>query len=203
MPLHQHVKRGHGACQTRLEILPDAVHDLLEVADQREPRQDGLDEPTIMPLPARAQFQVGGIPLGGMAGEITQDAPVLLKWPHERLKGRVMHSGGVTRPGHNQAALVQPPAQLAAHHPAVIREPLPPDLPEAAAFPYRMEPLDPVGVNDAQPGGSRQEALRPVLMGHEQAKEPGALGQVGEQRPVVPRQPAIKGAVADAFEGMP
>src|SRR6266850_6674531 len=87
MPLHQHIRRGHGACQTRREILPDAVHDLLEVADQREHRQDGLDEQTIMPLPALAQLQVGGSPLGGMEGEITQDEQVILNLPDERLQG--------------------------------------------------------------------------------------------------------------------
>jgi hypothetical protein len=39
-------------------------------------------------------------------------------------------------------------------------------------------------------------------MGLEETKEPGALGEVGKQRAIVARQPAIEGAVADAFEGM-
>src|SRR4029453_14813843 len=47
-----------------------------------------------------------------------------------------------------------------------------------------------------------QEDLRPVLMGHEEAKEPGALGEPREQWPIVARQPAIEGPVAPAFEGM-
>jgi len=200
MPLREHIKSGHGERQMSREILPDAVHHLLEVADQREHRQHGCDEHAIIPFPALTQFQVGGIPRCGMEGEITQDEHVFLKLPDERLKARVMHIGGVTRPGHDQAEPIQQQAQLAAHNPAVIREPLTPDLPEAAAFPYRMDQLDPIGVNDAQQGGSSPEALRPVLMRREQPKEPGALGQVGEQRPVVPRQPSIKGAGADTFE---
>src|SRR5712691_4301598 len=36
----------------------------------------------------------------------------------------------------------------------------------------------------------------------QETKEPGALGEVGKQCPIVARQPAIEGAVADAFEGM-
>jgi hypothetical protein len=36
----------------------------------------------------------------------------------------------------------------------------------------------------------------------EEAKEPRALGEVGKQRPIVARQPAIEGPVAHAFEGM-
>ena len=39
-------------------------------------------------------------------------------------------------------------------------------------------------------------------MGHEEAKEPGALGEPWEQWPIVARQPAIEGPVAPAFEGM-
>src|SRR5262249_38063923 len=39
-------------------------------------------------------------------------------------------------------------------------------------------------------------------MGPEEAKEPGALGEVGQQRPIVTRQPAIEGPVAHAFERM-
>src|SRR5712691_8785753 len=62
--------------------------------------------------------------------------------------------------------------------------------------------LDPLGVDDPEHRRSGQEDLRPVLMGPEEAKQAGPLGEAGEQRPIVSRQPAIKRAVADAFEGM-
>jgi len=39
-------------------------------------------------------------------------------------------------------------------------------------------------------------------MGPQEAKEAGALGEAGKQRPIVTRQPAIEGTVADALEGM-
>ena len=39
-------------------------------------------------------------------------------------------------------------------------------------------------------------------MGLEEAEEPGALGEVGKQDPIVAGQPPIKGAVADTFERM-
>ena len=42
--------------------------------------------------------------------------------------------------------------------------------------------LDAVRVNDAEHRRSGQEDLRPVLMGHEEAKEPGALRELGKQR---------------------
>ena len=51
-------------------------------------------------------------------------------------------------------------------------------------------------------GRGGQERPRPVLMSLEKTKEPGALGQAGEQRPIVARQPAIEGPGASAFEGV-
>ena len=47
-----------------------------------------------------------------------------------------------------------------------------------------------------------QEDLRPVLMGREETKEPGTLGEAGKQRAIVARQPAIERTVAPAFERM-
>ena len=72
----------------------------------------------------------------------------------------------------------------------------------AAAFTHRMDQLDAIGVNDAEHGRSGQEGLRPVVMCLEEPKEPGALGEAGEQGTIVSGQPAIEGAVAHAFEGM-
>src|SRR5215471_12640892 len=65
-----------------------------------------------------------------------------------------------------------------------------------------IEALDPIGVDDAEHGRSGQEDLRPVVMGPQEAKEVGALGEAGKQGAIVARQPAIEGPVAHAFEGM-
>src|SRR6267154_2527724 len=76
------------------------------------------------------------------------------------------------------------------------------DLLRAAAFTHRMDQLDPIRVNDAEHRWGGQKGLRPVLMGLQEAKEPGALGEAGEQGTIVYGQPAIEGAVAHAFERM-
>ena len=65
-----------------------------------------------------------------------------------------------------------------------------------------MDQLDAVGVNTPQHRRGGQEDLRPVLMGPEETKEPGALKEPGKQRPIVAREPPIKRPVASAFEGM-
>src|SRR5215470_13374948 len=84
----------------------------------------------------------------------------------------------------------------------MVGEAFPADLLGAAAFAYRVDQLNPIRVDDAEHGRSGQESLRPVVMGLEETKEPGALGEAGKQCPIVARQPAIEGAVAHAFEGM-
>ena len=45
--------------------------------------------------------------------------------------------------------------------------------------------LDAIGVDDPEHRRSSQEILGPVLMGREETKEPGALGEPGKQRPIV------------------
>src|SRR5262245_60444794 len=84
----------------------------------------------------------------------------------------------------------------------MVRHPFTTDLLGTAAFAHGVEQLDPVGVDAPEHGHGGQEDLRPVLMGHEEAKEPGALGEPREQRPIVACQPAIERPVAPAFEGM-
>ena len=59
-----------------------------------------------------------------------------------------------------------------------------------------------IGVDDAEHGRRGQEAPRPVVMGLQKTKEPGPLGEVGKQRPIIACQPPREGSVADAFERM-
>src|SRR5262245_415825 len=73
MPLDQHIEDGHGADEARLKIGPAPVHDLFEMADQRQHGEDRLDEHAVLPLPARTELEVGGVALGGMETGITQD----------------------------------------------------------------------------------------------------------------------------------
>jgi hypothetical protein len=48
--IEQQVKGRHGEGKPGVEIRPDSVHDLLEMGDEREHRQHGLDEYTVVPL---------------------------------------------------------------------------------------------------------------------------------------------------------
>jgi hypothetical protein len=106
------------------------------------------------------------------------------------------------RPPHNQPPWIEEPAEFAADTPAVVRHAFAADLLRAPALAHRMDELNAVGVDDTQHRWDGQEDFRPVVMRLEEPKEPGPLGEVGTQGPIVACQPAIEGAVAHAFEGM-
>src|SRR4029453_14157027 len=83
MPLDQHIEGGHGERQPGLEIGPHAVHDLLEMADERHHRRYGPPQDSVPPPPALTQFQVGRIALRGMEAGITQDNHLFFELPNE------------------------------------------------------------------------------------------------------------------------
>lgn len=76
------------------------------------------------------------------------------------------------------------------------------DLGRAVPLPNRMNQLDAVTVHHPQEGGRRQEQQGPLPVSLELPKQPGALGQVGKQRLVISRQPAIERSVADPLQGV-
>jgi hypothetical protein len=100
--LDQHIEGGHGEGQTCLKIRPAPVHDLFDMADERQHREHPLDEHTVLPLAALTQFEVARIALRGMEAGITQDNHALLKLPNQPLERVIRDIGGVTRPRHDQ-----------------------------------------------------------------------------------------------------
>src|SRR5215471_16207553 len=78
VPPDQHIEGRHGEGQPCLKIRPAPVHDLFEVHDQRQHGEHRLHQHAVLPLPARTQFEVGGIALGSMETGVAEDnhAPV-------------------------------------------------------------------------------------------------------------------------------
>src|SRR5712692_1386702 len=169
MPLDQHVEGRHGKGQTRLKIRPHAVHDFLEVADERQHREDRLHEHTVLPRATLTQFEVGRITLRGMEAGVTQDNHLLFELPNEPLKGIVRHIGCVTCPPHDQPPLIEQQTEFASDDPAVVRHAFAADLLRAPTLSDGMDQFDAVGVDDAEHGRSSQEDLRPGLMRPEEA----------------------------------
>src|SRR5215471_5316460 len=202
MPLNQHIEDCHGKGQPCLKIGPAPMHHLLQMTNEREHREHGLHQHTVFPLPARTQFQVGGIALRGVEAGITQDNHPPIHLLHQPLKGVVRSIGGGTRPSHDQPPLIEEQAEFPPDNPAMIGEAFPADLLRAAALAHGVDQLDPIGVDDPEHGRGGQERPRPVLMGLQETKEPRPLGQTGEQCPIVARQPAIERTIPDPFERM-
>src|SRR3989454_7586064 len=61
MPLNQHVEGGHSKREARLKIRPAPMHDLFEMAHERQHGEHRLDEHTVLPLAARTQFEIARI----------------------------------------------------------------------------------------------------------------------------------------------
>ena len=202
MPLDEHIESRQGERQACLKIRPAPMQHLFEMADQRQHREHGLHQHAVLPLTALTPFEVRGIVLGGMEGRITQDNHLVFKLANQPLKGVIRDIGRGAGPPHDQPPLIEEQTEFASNNPAVIGEAFAADLLGAAALAHGVDQLDTVGVDDAEHGRSGQEDLRPVLMRLEETKEPGSLGEVGKQRPIVARQPAIEGPVAPTFEGM-
>src|SRR5437773_1182480 len=142
MPLDQHIKYCHGERQARLKIGPAPMHDLFEMADERQHREHRLDEHTVLPLPALTQFEIRGIPLRGMEAGVAQDDHPPINLLNEPLKGVVRNIGGGTRPPHDQPPLIEQQTKFAPHNPAVIEEAFAADLLRAAALAHGVNQLD-------------------------------------------------------------
>ena len=106
MPLDQDIEGGHGEREPGVEIRPDPMHDPFEMADERQHREHRLDEHTVLPRAALAQFEVGRIALCGMEGRITQDDHALLKLPNEPLKRVICDIRRGTVPCDDQTILI-------------------------------------------------------------------------------------------------
>src|SRR6516162_4149661 len=75
----------------------------------------------------------------------------------------------------------------------MVRQAFAADLLGAAAFAHGVDQLDPIRVDHPEDRWRSPEGFGPGLMGLQEAEEPGALGQAGEQWSIVARQPPIKG----------
>ena len=202
VPLDEQVEHRHRVSQAALEIGPYPVHHLLEMAHQGQHGQHRFDDHAGVPLAPLANLEVLRMP-------ILLDKAFIAEQHHlggialgDRLKGAaIVDVGGVRIPIHDQAEMVEHETQLAAHDPTAVGQPFLADLALAAAFPARMEQFGAIAVDQTQQRRLRQKAPRPMPVGIEQPEQTGAHGQLRKQPPVVSHQPAIKGAIAHAFEG--
>ena len=178
------------------------MHHLLEMTDQGQHRQRSLNDHAIIPLAALADTQMLRVPIFLREAGIGKHHGLPRDLVDNGLEGTaIIDVRGVTVPVDDQAQMVLQQTQLASDDPAVVREALAPNLPITAAFAPGMDEFDPVGIDNTQQTRLRHEAIRPVLMRVEQAKQARTRGQVRKQGPVITTQPAVEGAIADSLQG--
>ena len=107
VPLDQDIEGRHGECEPGVEIRPAPMHDLFEMADERQHRQHRLHQHAVLPLPALTEFEVGGVTLSGMETSVAQDNHAPVDLLNEPLKGVIRHIRRGTIPPYHQAILVQ------------------------------------------------------------------------------------------------
>ena len=150
MPLDEDMKSHHGEREACVEVLPDPVHALLEVADERQHGAHRLDEHPILPRATLTQCEIARIALRGMETGVTQDNHLVFALANEPLQGGIRDSGGGACPPHDPPPLIEEQGACAADNPAVVQHACAADLPWAAALAHRMDQLDAVGVDDTQ-----------------------------------------------------
>jgi hypothetical protein len=202
MPLDPHIAGRHGERQAGLQIRPAPMPPLLDMTNKRAQRAYRLPPPTVFPRAARTPFAVAGRPRRGMAAGGAQDAHPPIHLLPQPWQGVVRHLGGGTRPPHNHPPLVEPQPEFPTNNPAVLGEAWATARLGAAACTPRRDQREAVGVDAAEPDRGGQESPRPRLLGREERQEPGRRGQAGQQRPIVARQPALKGPVPHPLQGM-
>src|SRR5262245_18218027 len=107
VPLDQDIEGRHGECEPGMEIRPDPMHELFEMADERQHRQHRLHQHAVLPLPALTEFEVGGVTLSGLESTDAQDNVGPVDLLNEPLKGVIRHIRRRTIPPYYQAILVQ------------------------------------------------------------------------------------------------
>ena len=185
---------------TRTEVGPHAMANLLAMADGGEHRQHRFHEHARVPGPTRTDCQVDGITRLRMETRISQDNHLALNLGHPGLKMRIVAIGGGTIPGTDQAPLVQDAAEFSTDHPPMIPLAFLPDLRRAAPFPPGVDPLAPLGVRHAQHGGGSQKLCGPCRVRLEEPRQAGALGHLRKPGQRVARQPAGEGAGPPALD---
>ena len=160
VPLDEHIESGHGERQARLKVGPAPVHDLLQMADERQHREHRLHQHAVLPLAARTEFEIGGIALRGMEARVAQDNHALFKLSNQPLEGVIRDIGRGTVPSHNQPPLVEQQTEFAPDNPAMVRHAFPADLLRAAPFTDGMDQLDAVGVTDCNGNSSGLQSTK-------------------------------------------
>src|SRR3990172_8411201 len=146
VPLDEQVEHCHGISQSALEISPNPVHHLLEMAHQGQHGEHRFDDHAGVPLAPLANLEVFRMPAFLDKAFITEQHHPGSIALGDRLKGAaIINVGYVDIPIHDKTQMIEHKTQLASDDPTPVRQPFLTDLLLAAAFPARVEQFDAIG----------------------------------------------------------
>jgi len=157
VPLNQHIEGGYGGTRAAPENTPspDASPSSNGQTSVKH-REHRLHQHPVLPLSARTQFQVAGIPSAAWK-------PVSLRQSsaHQPAESAIerccpRHWRWHT-PTHDQPPLIEQQTKFAPDNPAVIREAFATNLLGTPAFAHGVNQLDAVGVNDPSTVGAAKK----------------------------------------------
>ena|SRR5712692_5745216 len=135
MLVHEESKRRKGTGAACVERGPRPLHYLLELPHPRPPRPPRLHQQPGMPRAALPELELRRLALLGLAAGLTQDHPCLRNSFKQGREGGIRGSGSRAVPGNDHAPVIKPPAELAAHQPALRGVAFPPQWLGPAALP--------------------------------------------------------------------
>src|SRR5512141_1478087 len=138
MPLNQKIKGRHGESQTGCEIVPETMHDLLEMTDSRQHRKNGFNDHAFIVLIPLANLQISGIAPFREETMIRPNHRLVFKTGNQRMKVSIMNVGRGATPSGDQAQMVQQEAQFATDDPAPVGKAFFADLLRRTTFSNRV-----------------------------------------------------------------
>ena len=197
--LQQGVKHRRQVGQVGPQILSGAMEQVLQVADQGEHREDRLNQSPLIPFPLGAELKILWNSRSRGEAPICQGDRLPFKRSDHGQEDLIVDVGRVPVPSDHFPSAVDEPAEFDPHDPAVVGLPLLAELLGAAPFTPGMDQFDAVGVDHGEEGGIGEEEVTQILVGGQEALEPGPFRQREPLR-VIPAQPAVEGAKGAAFE---
>lgn len=196
----QDIEHGRRVSHASLDIVGQAMENLLHMADHRQQRERGFDHHTLVPCAFLAQFKVVGDTLRAPETEVRQRNGTPIKLLDLIVEMLVMRIHGQPFPSDDIPPIIEYPAQFDTYRPAPFILVLLAHLLSTAPFPYGKKQLNGKTIDDGEEGWVCQQTGTPGLMRFQQAQHTRTIWQTTEQRVVISLQPPVKGSKMPAFE---
>src|SRR5437764_951690 len=196
----QTIEHGGSIAKACRQILFDPMKDLLEMIDDGDDAEHTLDDHALIALAMLAKAPVDRLVPAFAEAQVAEHFGLLGPSFANLLEVLVVRVSSSPSPVNNLPLGRNQPAEFDADNPAMIADAFLANLCGTAPFPDGVNQFNAVAINHTFFLRSDQELVGQGFIDGQQAQQTRAFGQIGKQVQPVPFEPAIKGAVVDAFE---